>query len=111
MHTRNRLLLFVAVVLNSCAAPVAQDEAVQDEPVASQAEALNYQPDFRVGVIAVKGSRSSTTGWTQNLGSGPSLSPVTLFSNGALDPDGPRIGLLNYAPGTLPTMATEFSSG
>jgi hypothetical protein len=25
-----------------------------------------------------------------------------------LDPDGLRIGLLNYAPGTLPTMATDF---
>jgi hypothetical protein len=67
MKQRTEFMLFAAVVLSGCAAPLDHGDADQDEPVESQAEALNFQPNFDVGVIAIKGSSTSSETWTSDL--------------------------------------------
>jgi hypothetical protein len=91
-----------------CAASVEPEH----EQVESQSEALNFGPDFKVGVVAVDyvngKAMKSTEAWSRPLSAGTASSGVTLFKEGYLNPDGPRVGLAYVAPGTLPTMATDF---
>jgi hypothetical protein len=104
------VVLGAVLLLSSfgCAAPV------EEENVASNVQALNWNPDFSVGVIAVKyvGAQmnQSDPQWTVPLSQNPGSvgSGATSAPFGMVDMTGPRIGLKFTGPGTLPTMATDF---
>ena len=92
-----------------CAAPTERESA--DDQVTGLAQELNFEPDFNVGIVAVKyGTKTwkSTEEWAAPLSAGTSVANPTYFSQGFLDPDGARLMLINFAPGTLPTIATDF---